>query len=376
MEYTVREVCDRRSMKDFLDLPRMIYRDDPFWVQPLEAEVRRTLDPRRNPYFANTSLTLFVCYAGQVPVARTALIINRRHHEKFGIRSAFFGFFESVDDPAAVRSLFDTVVTQCRFLELTLLEGPFNPNHYSELGIQLDRFDSPTSFFQTHNPPYYPLLLEHVGFRPIAELFTARNDNARNYIRERYGPSTETVVPDGYTVRHPDPRRLARDLELIRSVFNDAFSANWHFLEVSPDEYRFSAKYLAMVTEPELIVIVEHNGQAVGVLMCVLDINPLLGKLHGKVGPLSYFKLRRGKAKLNTLIVYAVGIRRQFQRTCVFRLLLDAMCRMVHRFDVVETTWMSRSNRLAVHAAERLGMSEDKHFVMYKYPLVGQGGAE
>ena len=376
MEYTVREVCDRRSMKDFLGLPRRIYCNDPFWVQPLDSEIKRVLNPRRNPYFANALLALFVCYAGQRAVARTALIVNNQHYRKFGVRAGFYGFFESVDDSDAVRSLFRAVVAKCHLSGVDVLEGPFNPNHYSELGIQVDRFDAPTAFFQTHNPPYYPRLLVQSGFRAAAELFTARNDNAGKYVEERYGPVAQTRVAGDFAVRHPDLKYLKRDLEVIRSVFNDAFSSNWHFLEVTPAEYRFSAKYLAMVTEPELITIVEYQGHPVGVLMCVLDINPLLQRLHGKIGPFSYLRFRRDRSKVNRLIVYAVGIRKQFQRTCVYRLLLDAMCRTARKFDVVETTWMSRSNPLAIHAAERLGMKEDKHFVIYALQLKVNGGTE
>ena len=69
-------------MLDFLRLPYQIYKDDPHWVAPLSSEVRRVLDPRRNPYFEEASLELFVCYEGTVPVARAAVVINPRHVQK------------------------------------------------------------------------------------------------------------------------------------------------------------------------------------------------------------------------------------------------------------------------------------------------------
>ena len=369
MEYIVREVHNRRAMSDFLRLPRLIYCDDPHWVQPLDAEVRRTLDAKRNPYFIHASLNLFVCYAGRDIVARTALIINHNHERKYGVRSAFFGFFESVDDRKAVKVLFEAVIRHCRSGDVELLEGPFNPNHYSELGMQIDRFDTPVSFFQTHNPAYYPALLEGIGFRRAAVLFTGRNDRVREFIKNRYGNHAPFAPSQGFTVRHLDPHHLEADLEKMRSVFNDAFSSNWHFLDVSAEEYRFSAKFLSLVADPEMVVIVEHEGNAVGVLMCVLDINPLLKDLHGKVGPLGYLRFRYRRSTVRKLIVYAVGIRKNFQRSCVYKALLDAMCRMAVNFEAAETTWMSPKNLLAVRAAERLGMTEDKHFAVYEMPL-------
>ena len=51
MSYSVVPVTDKRRLDEFLRLPFALYRGDPLWVPPLVAEVRRTLDPERNPYF-------------------------------------------------------------------------------------------------------------------------------------------------------------------------------------------------------------------------------------------------------------------------------------------------------------------------------------
>lgn len=56
MGYTVVPVSDEKRLKEFLRLPFVLYRDDPQWVPPVVSEVRRTLDPKRNPYFANAIL--------------------------------------------------------------------------------------------------------------------------------------------------------------------------------------------------------------------------------------------------------------------------------------------------------------------------------
>ncbi len=361
--------CDRRTWKDFLRLPYIIYEDDNNWVAPIKSEIRRTLDPHRNPYFSNATLQLFVCYRDGNVAARTVVVINRLHEKQSGIKAAFFGFFECVNNLEAARALFGSVEDYCKRNNVELLEGPFNPNHYSELGLQVSAFEKPPTFFQTYNPPYYSDLLEALGFRKSACFFTARNDNAKEYILHRYGSLQKAEVPEEYAVRHFDMRRRNEELENLRDTFNDAFSTNWHYLPVSREEYGFSAKFLRLVTEPELITIVEHCGRPVGVLMCVLDINPPLRRLHGKVGPIKYLRFINDKKKIKNLIVYAVGIRKTHQHMIVFKLLLDAMVRMARNFDTLETTWMSPSNLHAIGASERLGMKPDKHFAIYEKPL-------
>jgi len=373
MGYTVRTVCDRRTMRDFLRLPFEIYRGDPLWVPPITSEVVRILDAERNPYFAEASVRLSVCYADGRPVARTAIIINPAYWKKSGEQTAFFGFFESMDDREAVQSLFNEAEEILKNRGVASLEGPFNPNHYSDLGVQINKFGTSPSFFQAYNPPYYPALLEAAGMCPIKTLHTRKNGHVREFVLGRYGNEFSSRSSAGYTVRSFRMNDFEAELERIREVFNDAFSSNWHFLPLTKEEYIFSAKFLNLVTLPNLITIVEYKGDPVGILECVLDINPLLRELNGKVGPIKYVNFLRARKRVQNLIIYAVGIKKAFQGTRVYKLLLDSMCSLTLDYDTLETTWMSDDNLLALRAAEDLGLERDKEFSIYRKLI---GGSE
>lgn len=369
MAYRVATVSDRRELNDFLHLPFKMYRDDSSWVAPLVSEVRRTLDVERNPYFKTATLKLFLCYADSEPVARVSVVINEQHWKKFGVRTAFFGFFESVNDVEAVKELFKNVEKYCRAQNVELIEGPFNPNHYSELGLQVTAFGTTPTYFQTYNSDYYSKLFEAVGFTVNKKIFTARNDNIKEYIGRHYN-ERNPVTKNGLTIRPFLLNHFNDDLEKVREVFNDAFKNNWHFLPVSREEYLFTTKFLRHVTTPELLQIVEHRGEPVGVLMCMPDINPLLKKFHGKIGPFKLLRFFTGKKRMKTLIVFAVGIKKRFQRTFAGEMLVDALGRVALKYDALETTWMSYDNTLAIKAAERFGMKENKQFVIYSKQLV------
>ena len=362
-------VRDRTTMRDFLRLPFEVYRKDPDWVAPISSEVRKTLDVRRNPYFRSSELELFVCYDENGPAARVAIVINSLHRQRFGGNIAFFGFFESKNDTEVARQLFSEAESYCRSRGAESLEGPFNPNHYSELGLQANRFGSAPSFFQTYNPPYYLELLQEVGFREELRFHTRKNGDIKEYLAQRLRKWEGTLVIPGYTTRPFSMEHAGSDLELVREVFNDAFSSNWNFLPLSSEEYSFAAEFLHLVTLPELVVIVEHEGVPVGVLECVLDINPLLRQFRGKIGPVKFLRFLRRRKKIRNLIIYAVGIKKAYQGTHVFALLLDAACRIARNFDVLETTWMSDDNKLALRAAKLLGLERDKEFVIYRKTL-------
>jgi len=369
MPYAVIPVSDEKRLNDFLRLPFALYRGDPLWVPPLISEVRRTLDPERNPYFANAALRLFVGYRDARPVARLAIVISRAHQAAFGVRAAFFGFFEAANDEQAVKDLFAEAETFCRARNIELLEGPFNPHHYSELGLQIDRFGTAPSFFQPYNPPYYPELLEKAGYRISARFQTMAVDNAGNGLAPRAGALPVTMGQDDYVVRSFSLADKARDLATMREINNEAFAANWHFLPLSPEEYAFSAKFMSFVTRPDLITFVEHHGRPVAVLHCVLDINPLLRRWNGAAGPLKLLRFFRGRRAVKTVILFTVAIRKEYRHTRVSRLLRAEFCRMARPFGRVETTWMSPDNPTALKGAAGLGLKPDKHFAIFAKEL-------
>lgn len=371
MEYEVRSVRDRRGMRDFLRLPYVVYRDNAHWVPPIESEVRRVLDPARNPYFRNATLDLLVCYRAGVGVARMSLVINDEHCRVFAEQTAFFGFFEAEDDPVAVRALFSRAEEICASRHIRILEGPFNPHHYAELGMLADRYDEDQAFFQTYNPPYYHALLRSIGCVPRVTLTTGRNPSVQSFLASTANSGVSVGNLSPYSVRNFSLRKMERDLEVVRGVFNDAFEGNWHFLPTTTAEQKFSAKYLKVVTDPGLVAIVEHHGNPVGVLMCALDVNPILRGMRGRPGPFGYLRFLRERKRIRTLVVYAVGIKKDYQRTRVFAMLLDSMRAMARRYDVLECTWMSPSNALALAAAKRMGMREHKHFLMYAKNCTG-----
>jgi hypothetical protein len=351
-------------MQDFLDLPSQVYHDDPAWVPPLRSEVTRTLDHTVNPYFYGADLQKFVCYNGNEPVARAVAVINPRHWKKFNKKTAFFGFYESIDDGQASAELLGTVAEYCRQKGAEFIEGPFNPNHYSELGVLVRNFESP-AFFETYNPVYYPAFIEAAGFKSIYSIHTRINAVAGEKLSPRHKNYTSRPDTNGFTLRKFNLFDMRAELERIREVFNDAFSDNWHFLPVSREEYTFSAKSLFAVTNPSLIRIVEHNGKPVGVLQCVLNINPLLHSLNGRIRMTDIGRLLIQRRAIREVVVYAVGIKKAYQHSRAFILLTNAMLEIAQRYPVVSSTWMSEDNPAAVRASEIIGMKPYKWFEVY-----------
>src|SRR3954468_15170092 len=146
-----------RDVSRFLNLAYSIYGDDPNWVAPLLMDVKKVFSDA-NPLFQHAEMQLWIARRNGRDVGRIAGIIERSHNEFHGERTAFFGFFECVDDPAVCASLFAAVSAWAREKGMTRILGPMNPTTNDECGLLVEGYDSPPVFMMTYNPRYYEAL--------------------------------------------------------------------------------------------------------------------------------------------------------------------------------------------------------------------------
>ena len=123
----------------FVDLPYRLYQGDPLWVPPLRSDVHKLISAKTNPFFAEADIENFVAIdvAGTV-VGRISATIHHAYNDRFGHEHAFFGLFESVNDPATVmlvvRNGYQVLSLQASVLQkLSALTGVISTIHGSVL---------------------------------------------------------------------------------------------------------------------------------------------------------------------------------------------------------------------------------------------------
>src|SRR5947207_1684161 len=121
-------VHDGRGLERFIAFPYDLYRGHPLWVPQLRMDVRTLLSPKKNPFFQHAEVQCFVGRLDGRIVGRIAAIKNDAHNREHGDRVGFYGFFESVDDPAVARALFDTAAAWLRQKGFETMRGPMNPS--------------------------------------------------------------------------------------------------------------------------------------------------------------------------------------------------------------------------------------------------------
>ena len=71
--YTLIEVTTRQHETDFLELPVRLYKGNPWWIRPLDNDIRNVFDPAKNPCFQNGECIRWILKDEAGPVSDTHL---------------------------------------------------------------------------------------------------------------------------------------------------------------------------------------------------------------------------------------------------------------------------------------------------------------
>ncbi len=173
----------KQGVKQFILFAWDIYKDDRHWVPPLIFDQMKLLNPKKNHFFEHSEAELFGAYENGKMVGRIAVGINNNSNQFRNEKVAFFGFFESIDQPEVSRALFKKATEWATQKKMEILRGPFNLTINDEAGLLVDGFDSDPYVMMTHNPRYYPKLLEDCGFSKAIDAYSFYT-NAREHLNE------------------------------------------------------------------------------------------------------------------------------------------------------------------------------------------------
>src|ERR1700749_2714882 len=123
---TVKPVSSKAELKQFISLPKQLYRGQPGYVPPLDLERAEALDPRKNPYFDHAEVQLFLAWSDGKPVGRISAQICRLYQERYADQTGHFGFIDAIDDPAVYAALTKAAEDWLRARGMQRIVGPLS----------------------------------------------------------------------------------------------------------------------------------------------------------------------------------------------------------------------------------------------------------
>lgn len=368
----IREVVNASDLKTFISVPWSVYRDDPNWVPPLKVE-RKEAFSAKNPYFLHARWKAWVAYRAGQPVGRISAQIDELYLQRHDAHTGFFGLIEAPDDPLVFDALFNKAEGWLREQGMKTVLGPFNLSINQEVGCLVEGFDTPPYLMMGHTRRYYGASIENQGYTREQDVLAYELDKESFVLPENIQRLLKRQA-DKLHLRQVDRKNIGAELEILRDIFNDAWSQNWGFVPFTREEFQAVGKEILMIVPPEFTLIVETEGEPAAFMILIPNLNEAISDLNGKLFPFGWAKLIwRLKVKApKTGRIALMGVRKKYQHTrlgpSMAFLTIGALQEpaLKRKMERIEMSWILEQNQGTRNIIEKVGGVVTKRYRLYR----------
>lgn len=360
-DVSVRPVAGKRDLDAFIKLPFRLHRDSPHWVAPLIFDRKAFFNKSKNPFFEHAEAEYFLAERDGQVVGRITAHIDNRWDEYQGGNDGMFGFIEMEDDPAVAKGLIDAATGWLRKKGRDRMIGPMDFTTNDECGLLVDGYDADPIILQPWHPPYYKERLEELGLAKTMDmrmwdlwLGKLQEGNEFHPLIEAAAKQSEEA---GVVIRGMRKRDLKNEIGRFMEVYNEAWGPNWGFVPVTEEEVAFQAKNLKPILSEDWAMMAEKDGEVVGAALTLPDFNQVLKKMNGRLLPFGWWHFLTGRAKIDRVRVFALGVKNDYQHLGVAAALYvrhrETAARMPQKGG--QTGWILETNEPMNRAMEGMG---------------------
>ncbi len=361
-----------KQRKRFIDFLYEHYEGEEHWIAPLKMEQKKLIDEDKNPFYENAEIALFLVEEGEKLCGRIAAIIDHRYNEHHNDKTGFFGFFECINDQTVANLLLKVASGWLRERGRTKILGPANPSMMDEVGILVEGFEYDPSIMMPYHKPYYDKLIKNAGLSKAMDLYAFRVTQGTVNLDRMY--RAEELVRRRIRrldIREIDLKNIDQEVQIVRHIYNEAWSGNWGFIPLNEKELENLAKDLKLILDPKVAHIAEVDGEPVAFSIGLPDLNQALKHLDGTLLPTGIFKLLWYRRKINRIRTALMGVLPKYQGKGI-----DAL---LHKEAIIngkevgykssELSWVLESNKEMISVAEKIGARREKTYRMYSKEL-------
>ena len=381
MKYRLIEVkCgDKRLEREFLDLPKYIYKGNPNWVCPFDSSILAVFHPAKNKLFKDGEAIRWVAYNEEGEcVGRIAAFYDKGHAFGYEQPTGGCGFFEAIDDQELANMLFDASRDWLKERGMEAMDGPINfGSRDAWWGLLVEGYEHQPLFENPYHLPYYKALFENYGFQNYFNqntyLWNIYDDDVNEVVHERVKRLMSTP---GYRFASIGDESLYSAVEKLRVIYNKAWSLFTGVQPMTVEEAHQMADVMRPIIDRNLIWFAYFNDEPIGFFVMVPDLNRLIGKYNGKFGIVNKLRMLwdlKVRKRCDRIFAIIFGITPEFQGKGVESGFMKAMLDNYIRTDKnlyksVEFAWIGDFNPVMNRMVERyICARKHKMHTTYRY---------
>lgn len=339
MSVEIKEVTNRKDLKQFVKFNMNLYKGCPYYIPGLIEEEMMTLDKEKNPAFEVCDTIFFLAYKNGEIAGRIAGIINRGSNETWHQKRVRFGFVDFIDDEEVSKALFDAVENWGQSKGMTEIHGPLGFTDLDHEGMLIEGFDQLGTIATIYNYPYYPKHLERLGYIKDLDWREYKIFVPREGIPEKHQRIGE-IVKKKYglkVMKFKNAKTLMPYTQKIFQTLTAAYTPLYGFSPLTQKQIDYYiGMYITMLRFDLITLIVrEKDDVVVGFGISLPNLSHAMQKANGHLFPFGWIYLLKAlKTKPKVVDLYLTGILPEYQNKGVNALLFNDLIPVYNKLGV------------------------------------------
>ena len=372
MQLTV--VNDERTHKEFLEVARIIYKDDKNWICPLDQDIKKVFSPEENEYHSHGEAVRWVLKDDRGNLAgRIAAFVNYNAIKDADPPAGGCGFFECINSQDAANALFEAAREWLKTKGVEAMDGPINFGENDKYwGLLVSGF-TPPAYEVPYNHAYYQALWENFGFQLYYRQEGFHMDLTKE-VPERFWKIAKWIISKpGFSFRHFSFKEIDKYVGDFTKVFNEAWSGFKRDFKPLKEEYVHGFLNKGrMVLEERFIWLAYYNDEPIAIYLMIPDINQIFMHFNGKLDLINKLRLvymvKTKKIKRAKGIL--MGVVPKFQKHGIESGFIyhvhKALADMPH-YKELEFNWVGDFNPPMRKLWSTVGAYPAKEYITYRY---------
>jgi GNAT superfamily N-acetyltransferase len=174
----------------------------------------------------------------------------------------------------------------------------------------------------------------------------------------------------GVKTRRLDRKRFREEVHTFLDIYNRSLDGSWGFTPLSNAEVDHLAASLQQLIVPEMTSVAEVDGRVVGAVFGLLDYNPRIRAIDGRLFPFGFIRLLSNRRGIKRVRLVSTNVLPEFQRWGLGLVLPARLIPDIRAWGIQEAefSWVLESNHLSRATLERGGAKRTHTFRIYDYP--------
>jgi ribosomal protein S18 acetylase RimI-like enzyme len=327
----IKQVKSMSDLRKFICFTNKLYKGSKYFVPELISDEFNNLNPKKNPAFEHSEAAQWLAYKDGKLAGRVMALMNHNINALWGKKQARFSRLDFIDDAEVSEALLKQAEAWAREKSAEEIVGPMGFNDFDKEGMLIEGFNELSTFVTYYNHPYYQKHAEAAGYVKEVDWVEYRLG-----VPDKVDPKVARIAQ---MVREKTGCKLlefkkAKDvLPWGQAAFNllaEAYKALYGYVPLTQKQVDMYIKQFFGFINPAFIKgILDSSGRMVAIAISMPSLSKAMQRCNGRLFPFGFIHLLRAIKKNDTLDMYLVAIKPEYQNSGIAAMIMDSIFKEV-----------------------------------------------